>query len=141
MSEFDPARSLIIAKFKTVGGHPLPVGTALSITAAPEKPGEIDAAMARRLFASGIAVYAEDYHPTPIESVEAEAARIIAEAADLDEAAGDQIEIQDDLRVSNPALRQIAADEGVAVEGDDNKADLQRKIMEGRAARAAQIEA
>lgn len=141
MSDFDPARRLTIARFKTVGGHPLPVGTALTIVAEPAKPGEVDEALARRLFASGIAVYAEDYRPTPVETTEAQAARIITEAADLDEAAGDQIEVQADLRVSNSALRQIAADEGVAVEGDDNKSDLQRKIMEGRAARAAQTEA
>ena len=33
-------------------------------------------------------------------------------------------------------LRLIAGREGAAIESDDNKADLQRKIIEGRASRA-----
>lgn len=141
MSDFDPARKLVMAKFKTVLGYSLPAGTPLTIAAEPEGRAQIDEAMARRLHAGGIAVYAEDFRPTPVESKEAEAARLLdggTASPDLTEGEIDppQIEVQDDLRVSNSKLRQIAADENVAVESDDNKTDLQRKIMEARAARA-----
>lgn len=141
MSKFDPARKLVIAKFKTVLGHSLTAGTPLTIADEPSARGEVDEALARRLHAGGIAVYAEDFHPTPIESKEAEAARLLdggTASPDLTEGKIDepQIEVQDDLTVSNKDLRAIAEREGIAVESDDNKADLQRKIMEGRAARA-----
>lgn len=141
MSDFDPARKLVMAKFKTVLGHSLPAGAELTIAAEPSARGEVDEALARRLHAGRIAVYAEDFRPTPVESKEAEAARLLAggtASPDFTEGAieGDQIEVQDDLRVSNKDLRAIAEREGVAVESDDNKADLQRKIMEARAARA-----
>lgn len=141
MSDFDPARKLVMAKFKTVLGHNLNRGAALTIVKEPAAPGEVDEALARRLFNGGQATYADDFRPTPVESKEAEAARLLGgqtASPDLTETEieGDQIEVQDDLRVNNTKLRQIAADEGVAVESDDNKADLQRKIMEARAARA-----
>lgn len=146
MSDFDPARKLTMARFKTVHGHGLQAGTALAIVEEPAAAGEVDEAMARRLWNAGIAVYAEDFRPTPVETKEQEAARLTAgetASPDTDESAieGDQIEVQSDLRVSNSALRKIAEDEGIAVESDDNKADLQRKIMEGRAAKATQTDA
>lgn len=149
MSKFDPDRPLTMAKFKTVFGHHLPVGTALAIVKEPAAAGEIDLVMAERLFASGLAVYSDEYLPTPVETKEAEAARLMAKA-DADAAAATDgtpsasaapSVVQDDLQTTNSELREIAAKEGVAVESDDNKAELQRKIMEARAARgAAQLE-
>lgn len=146
MSDFDPARKLTMARFKTVLGHGLQAGTPLAIVKEPTARGEVDEAMARRLHKSGIAVYAEDFRPTPVETKEQEAARLTAgETAtpDSTESAieGDQIEVQDDLRVSNADLRKIAKDEGVELESDDNKADMQLKIMRARAARAEQTDA
>lgn len=153
---FDPRRPIVMATFKTVLGHNLPVGTPLTIVEEPTASGEIDEAMARRLFASGNAVYREDARPTPVETPEAEKARLAAEA--LRDAVGTegegQLTPQEDLvtwqvddaelkakagdRVTNDHLRAIAGRENVVVEGDDNKADLQRKIMEGRALRGAE---
>lgn len=140
MSNFDPTRALVMAKFKTVNGHSLPAGTPLTIVAEPEGRAQIDEAMAKRLFAGGIAIYADDFRPTPVESKEAEAARLLADApADAEGAPDDDLVIPADLAVSNAKLRDIAAEEGVAVESDDNKADLQRKIIQARAARAPEI--
>lgn len=146
MSDFDPTRKLTMARFKTVHGHNLNAGAALTIVAEPAGAGEVDEAMARRLHKSGIAVYADDFRPTPVETVEQEAARLIGgETASPDTAEsaieGDQIEVQEDLRTTNDRLRQIAADEGVALESDDNKADMQFKIMQARAARAGDTDA
>lgn len=153
---FDPRRPIVMATFKTVLGHNLPAGTPLTIVEEPTAKGEVDEAMARRLFASRNAVYREDARPTPVETPEAEKARLAAEA--LRDAAGTegegQLVPQEDLvswqaddeelgtkagdRVTNDHLRAIAARERVVVEGDDNKADLQRKIMEGRALRGSE---
>lgn len=157
MSKFDPARKLVMAKFKTVGGHNLNRGAPLIIAAEPAAAGEVDEAMARRLFAGGQAIYADEFRPTPVESKEAEAARLLGgqtASPDLTETEieGTQIEVQADLvtwqadddalgkkagqKITKDDLLAIAEREEVAVESDDNKADLQRKIMEGRAARA-----
>lgn len=146
MSDFDPARKLTMARFKTVHGHGLQAGTALAIVEEPAAAGEVDEAMARRLWNAGIAVYAEDFRPTPVETKEQEAARLTAgetASPDSTESAieGTQIEVQEDLRVSNSALRKIAEDEGVELESDDNKADMQFKIMRARAARAQETDA
>lgn len=146
MSDFDPTRKLTMARFKTVHGHNLNAGAVLTIVADPAKAGELTEAMARRLHKSGIAVYAEDFRPTPVESIEQEAARLVGgetASPDTSEGAikGEQIEVQDDLRTTNDRLRQIAADEGVTLEGDDNKADMQFKIMQARAARAGDTDA
>lgn len=146
MSDFDPARKLIMAKFKTVHGHGLGVGTPLAVVASPTLRAEVDEAMARRLWKSGAAVYAEDFRPTPVETKEQEAARLTAveapaPVADASAIEVDHFEIQDDLRVTNDKLRQIAEDEGVELESDDNKADMQIKIMRARAARAGDADA
>lgn len=145
MSDFDPARKLIMAKFKTVHGHGLGIGTPLAVVASPSLRAEVDEAMARRLWKSGVAVYAEDFRPTPVETKEQEAARLTAVEAPAGEPETaievDHFEVQDDLRVTNDKLRQIAADEGVELESDDNKADMQIKIMRARAARAVETDA
>lgn len=145
MSDFDPARRLVMAKFKTVLGHSLPAGTPLAIVEEPKVSGEVDEAMARRLFNGRLAVYADDFQPTPVETPEQEKARIAAETVQRNEAAvvaaeaaGDEppaLEVPEDLNVTNAKLREIAAEEGVAVESDDNKADLQTKILAARAVR------
>ena len=45
-------------------------------------------------------------------------------------------EIPADLQVTKARLLEIAAEEEVAVESDDNKPDLQAKIIAARAAKA-----
>jgi hypothetical protein len=157
MSKLDYDRKLVMTKFKTVLGHNLTAGTPLVITDKPIEAGQIDRDMADRLFGGGLAVYAEDFHPTPVETAEQEAARLLrggTASPDLTEGEIDppQIEVQADLvtwqednptlgktagqKVTKDDLLAIAELEEDAVESDDNKADLQRKIMEARASRA-----
>jgi hypothetical protein len=147
---FDPKRRLVMATFKTVLGHSLPAGTTLTIVEEPSARGEVDEALARRLFNSKNAVYFEDARPTPVETPDQERARLAREA--LRDSPADDVVATDDLsvwqeddaetgkkagqKVTNDDLRVIAAREGAVVETDDNKGDLTRKIMEARAARA-----
>jgi hypothetical protein len=147
---FDPKRRLVMATFKTVLGHNLPAGTALTITDEPSARGEVDEALARRLYASSNAVYAEDHRPTPVETPEQEKARLAREAL-RDGGPADELTPTDDLvvhpdghpkagkKVTKDDLLEIAGREGVTVETDDNKPDLQRKIMEARAGSAANL--
>lgn len=149
---FDPKRRIVMATFKTVLGHNLPAGTPLVIAEEPAQRGEVDLQLATRLFNSKNAVYAEDARPTPVETPEQERARLAAERL-RDAGPGGEDEGQlvptDDLvtwpaddaetgakagdRVTNEHLRAIATREGAVVESDDNKADLQQKIMLRRA--------
>lgn len=146
----DPARPLVMASAKTVLGHALPVGHPLRIVGEPTQPGEVDEAMARRLFASKMAGYRDELHATPVETPEQERNRLANERVRDARAAaepGEELEITptDDLvvhpdghpkagrKVTKDDLLDIAADEGVEIETDDNKPDLIRKIMEGRA--------
>lgn len=147
---FDPKRRLVMASFKTVLGHSLPAGTPLVISDEPTARGEVDEAMARRLHTSGVAGYADEARPTPVETPEQERARLAREAL-IEAPAGTDAELvaTDDLtvwlvddaetgkkagdRVTNADLLAVAKREGVTVEGDDNKPDLQRKIMAHRA--------
>ena len=163
MSDFNAATPLVMATFKTVHGFRLNRGARLHIVDEPSVAGEVTEAMARRLFKSRIAVPADAFRPTPVETPEQEAARIVTEssaaltdapAADQDAATLDAIPAdlttwQDDDRetgakkgdrVTNDHLRIIAGREEVEVETDDNKTDLQRKIVKGRAARAGAID-
>lgn len=149
---FDPARQLVMAKFKTVLGHDLPVGTRLAVVETPSAPGEVDEAMARRLWNGGLAVYIEDLRPTPVETVDQAQEREAVEALAATEEGEDLAAVPDDLtvwqhddealgrkrgdKVTNGDLRAIADREEVETESDDNKADLQRKIVAARAARA-----
>lgn len=156
MSDFDAATPLVMATFKTVHGFNLNRGTRLHIVDEPSVAGEVTEAMARRLFKSRIAVPADAFRPTPVETSEQEAARIVSEAsapladpvspenADLTIPADLSVWQEDDAetgakagdRVTNDHLRTIAAREAIDVESDDNKGDLQRKIVLGRAAHA-----
>lgn len=142
MSDFDPSVPLTMAKFKTVHGHNLNAGTALVIAASPVASGEVTEDMARRLYLSGAAVPADDFRPTPVETPVQEAARLAksnAALAEEAEALGVEPplpEIPADLQVTKARLLEIAAEEEVAVESDDNKPDLQAKIIAARAAKA-----
>src|SRR5690606_36187632 len=151
---FDPNRKLVMDKFKTVHGFNLNRGTRLTLAAEPARAGEVTEARARRLWSSGLAVYAEDFGATPVETAGAAAIRQAAEI--VEDAGGDVGEVSDvppDLvtwqqddealgrragdRVTNDDLRAIAEREGIAgLETDDNKATMQMKIVAGRAAQA-----
>jgi hypothetical protein len=148
---YDPKRRLVMASFKTVLGHNLPAGTPLTVVEEPKARGEIDLAMATRLHGGRIAVYAEDARPTPVETPEQERNRLALEALrDAPADDPDAFVATDDLtvwqaddaetgkkagdKVTNDDLRAIAEREGALIESDDNKPDLQRKIMERRAA-------
>lgn len=146
---FDPKRRLVMASFKTVLGHNLPAGTPLAIVDEPAAPGEVDEALARRLFASKLAGYDDEVYATPVETPEAERNRLALEAlrdGGTDALATDDLLVwaADDAetgkkagqKVTKDDLLVIAAREGVVVETDDNKPDLQRKILERRASLA-----
>ena len=149
---FDPQRRLVMATFKTVLGHNLPSGTPLVIAEEPSARGEVDEAMARRLFNSRNAVYAEDARPTPVETPEQEKARKAAEALRSLSAGDDPVVMPDLLvwpaddqetgkkagqKVTKDDLIAISKREDVSIETDDNKPDLIRKITERRAAKSA----
>lgn len=164
MSKFDPTSQLIMAVFKTVDGFDVPQGTPLFIVETPAKTGEVTEAMARLLWNRKIAVYADDYRPTPVETEEQTHAREAAEALAAAEpvVVGDEVTTEPvtdpeivppadlvtwqaddpDLgkkagdRVTNEDLRTIALRETVEVEDSDAKAVLIRKIVEHRAAKA-----
>lgn len=153
MPDFDPKRRLVMASFKTVFGHNLPAGHTLTIVDEPSAKGEVDKAMATRLFNSRNAVYAEDARPTPVETPEQEKARLALEALRDGGTDGtdDLVPTADLLKwpeadsetgakagdtVTKAHLLAIAAREGALIETDDNKPDLIRKIMERRAALA-----
>ena len=155
MTDFNAETPLIMATFKTVHGFNLNRGARLTIVDEPEAAGQVTEATARRLFASKVAVPADNFRPTPVETPEQNAARVLADATDQSDGATvdlGNLEIPEDLSVwqeddreagarkgdrgTNDHLRLIAGREGAAIESDDNKADLQRKIIEGRASRA-----
>lgn len=144
---FDKNRPIAMTTFKTVLGHGLDVGTALAVVDEPTAAGEVDAPLAARLFASGIASYADEVRPTPVETPEQEKARLAALA--VRDSEGREVVGTDDLlvwpvddaetgkkagtTVTKSDLLIIAAREGAAVESDDNKPDLIAKIMVRRA--------
>lgn len=143
----DQTRPLVMATFKTVLGHGLGVGAPLIIADEPSAPGEIDLALAVRLFAAGLAGYADEVRPTPVETPGQELGRLaasaVSDAGDGPVVGTDDLKVwqQDDIKLARKAgqpvnradLLAIAAREGVSVEGDDNKADLISKIMAHRA--------
>lgn len=162
MSKFDPALPLIMATFKTVDGFPVTAGTPLVIVETPAKSGEVTEMMAKRLWAKGTAVYADDFRPTPVETDDQARAREASEAlaaatppaSDGDAGLTDATDIlaPDDLvtwqadddalgkKAGQPVTRAdliaIAERETVAIESDDNKPAIIRKIVEHRAAQA-----
>lgn len=153
---FDPKRRLVMASFKTVMGHSLPAGTPLAIVEEPSARGEVDEAMARRLYASKVAGYEDEVYATPVETPEQERNRLALEALREPGPPGDPdvVNATNDLlvwpaddaetgkkagqKVTKDDLIVIAGRESVVIETDDNKVDLIRKIMEVRAARAVQ---
>lgn len=75
---FDPARPIAMGIFRTVGGHALGPGDPLKIAEDPKERGEVDLDTATRLWASGTFVYAEEARPTPVESPQDAARRLVA---------------------------------------------------------------
>lgn len=165
MSDFDPTRPLIMAAFKTVDGFNVPQGTPLSIVETPAKTGEVTEAMARLLWNRKIAVYDEDYRPTPVETEEQTRAREAAEA--LNDAAlpvidGDGSDLTEELspelvppadlltwqvddadlgkkagdRVTKEDLLTIAFREEITLTDESSKPVIIRQIVEARAAKA-----
>lgn len=163
MSDFDPTRPLIMAKFKTVDGFGVTPGTPLVIVADPRATGEVTEAMAKRLHAKGTAVYADDFRPTPVETEDqARAREAVAVLADAGEVAiegdadgqtepgeiappADLVTWQDDDadlgkvagdRVTKEDLLTIALREEIELTDESTKPVIIRQIVEARAARA-----
>lgn len=145
----DLNRPLVMAQAKTVLGHALPKGHPLTVVDEPSAPGEVDQAMAKRLHASKLAGYRDELHATPVETPEQERNRLAYEALrDAGPSVADLVPSEDLVThqdgpkagkaVTRADLIDIARREGAAIETDDNKPDLIRKIMEHRA-QAAQI--
>jgi hypothetical protein len=72
----DATKPLAMAKFKKVAGHPLNAGTPITVTDSPAAAGEVDAETADRLFAAGLAIYADKASATPVETHRAAAERL-----------------------------------------------------------------
>ena len=165
MSDFDPNRPLTMTKFKTVEGFPVTAGTPLVIVEAPAKSGEVTEAMAKRLWAKGTAVYADDFRPTPVETEDQararEAAGALADAAlpviegdgsDLTEETSPELVPPADLltwqdddadlgkkagdRVTKEDLVTIAFREEIELTDESTKPVIIRQIVEARAAKA-----
>jgi len=81
MSKFDPTKPLVMARFNTVGGFALAAGDPITIVEEPKNRGEVTAETAERLFGSTF-VYADQARPTPVESPQ-DAARRLIEVDDL----------------------------------------------------------
>jgi hypothetical protein len=146
MAKLDTDRPLVMARFATVHGFNLNPGKRLAISDEPDAAGLVTPEVAQMLYASGRAVYADDFRPTPVATPEQEAAVVIArhyrQLAPGQEPGDIELEgVTEDLRVTIDRLREIAADEDVVLASADRKADMQRKIMEVRAARAGDLDA
>lgn len=163
MSKFDPTRQLIMGTFKTVSGFNIPQGTPLFIVETPAKTGEVTEDMARLLWNRKIAVYDDDYRPTPVETDEQartrEAVGALADAGAVVEsedlggddltselvAPADLVTWQDDDvdlgkkagdRVTKEDLLTIAFREEVVLTDESTKPVIIRQIVEHRAAQA-----
>lgn len=160
MKDFDPKTPLVMAESKTADGQNLRRGDKLKISKDPAGPGEVSESTARLLYAKQAAIPAADFRPTPVETKQQEAARLLsdepdpvpeAEApADTVTSDGDQFTPAPDLvtwqhddeeagrkagdKVTNADLVLIAGRETVDLPGDATKADMQRLIMEAREA-------
>jgi hypothetical protein len=77
--KFNPDKPTVIASPVTIFIHQMVAGDPLSIveTETPEVRGAVTVDLAERLWASGKSVYAEDFRPTPVETPEQEAARVV----------------------------------------------------------------
>lgn len=76
--DFDPAKPLVMGRFNTVGGHALAAGDPLTIADEPKERGEITVETATRLWTGGTIVYADKARPTPVESAQDAARRLLA---------------------------------------------------------------
>lgn len=86
MPTFDPAKPLVMGRFNTVGGFALASGDPITIVPEGQEPkerGEVTLDTAARLFGSGTFVYAEDARPTPVETPQQAAERLV-EVDELD---------------------------------------------------------
>lgn len=76
-ADFDPDRRLFLTSNKQVLGHRLDAGMELIIVAEPAKRREVDEGTARMLWNKGLASYLEDHRPTPHETPQQEARRVV----------------------------------------------------------------
>ena len=83
-SAFDASKPLVMARFGTLNGHDLTLGSPITVTEEDsEAAGNASPDLARTLWASGTFDYAENARPTPVESPE-DAAERATEVDDLD---------------------------------------------------------
>lgn len=123
MTKFDPTHPLIMSQFKTVDGFGVPAGTPLVIVDTPRATGEVTEGTARLLFNKKIAVLADDFRPTPVETEEQARAREATEslrAAALPVIEGDGSDLTEEL---SPELVPPAD----LVTWQDDDADLGKK--------------
>lgn len=81
---FDASKPIVMARFNTVGGHALATGEPLKIVDDPKERGEVSLETATRLWAGGTFVYAGEARPTPVESPQDAARRLV----EMDELGG-----------------------------------------------------
>lgn len=74
---FDRTRPLVMARFAQLLEHEMSAGDPLTIVDEPSGKGEVTDDIALRLWLSRVAVYADQANPTPIETPQQEAERVV----------------------------------------------------------------
>lgn len=82
-ASFDESKPLVMGRFNTVNGHALAPGEPITISEDPKERGEVTRDTAVRLWSGGTFIYAADARPTPVESPQ-DAARRLLVMHDLD---------------------------------------------------------
>lgn len=80
ISTFDPTRPLAMGRFNTVNGFALAIGESIRIvddSKEPKERGEVTADVATRLWSGGTFVYADEARPTPVETPQQAAERLV----------------------------------------------------------------
>lgn len=74
---FDPNRPLVMAGFNTINGFAMTAGERITIADEPTERGEVTLDTAARLWSGGKFVYQEEARPTPVESPQDAARRLV----------------------------------------------------------------
>lgn len=86
-NDLDTSLPLVMASSRTLRGFLMGLHDRVFIVAKPDERGEIDEETARRLWGRGVIMYERDILPTPVETPQQAAARLVV-VDDLGDAAG-----------------------------------------------------
>lgn len=85
--DLDPSQPLVMAFRRTLGGNLMATHESVAIVEEPAERGEVDEETARRLWARGVLIYQSSILPTPVETPQEAAARLVV-IDDLGDPAG-----------------------------------------------------